>query len=198
MRADAARNREIVLAAAVRLFAAAQRVEDVSLSAVAAEAGVGKATVFRSFGDRSGLLRAVFDAHTAAELEALLPLSGDTPADRALEMLTALWAFKSRHGVLTASLEHEGAGGVSPYRAPSYGGWHAALREELVAAWPGSADFLAHALLAAVRSDLVAHLHQMPEDAVRRGLRDLVLALLAPRGARASASRPGEADVVAR
>jgi Bacterial regulatory proteins, tetR family len=52
-RADAARNRLRILDAAARLFAELG-VDAVSLDAVAAEAGVGKGTVFRRFGDKSG------------------------------------------------------------------------------------------------------------------------------------------------
>ena len=53
-RADAARNRGKVLAAAERLFAE-RGPSRVSMDAVAAEAGVGKGTLFRRFGDRAGL-----------------------------------------------------------------------------------------------------------------------------------------------
>lgn len=53
-RADAARNRAKVLAAATKLFAE-EGVEAVSMDAVAAEAGVGKGTLFRRFGDKAGL-----------------------------------------------------------------------------------------------------------------------------------------------
>lgn len=178
MRADAVRNRDAVLAAATRLFAAAQDPGAVSLNAVAAEACVGKGTVLRSFGDRSGLLRAVFDAHAAAELQALLPLVGGSPPERVVHLLTALWAFKRRHRVLTATLEREHGADASPYRSSTYVHWHAALHAELAPSWPGSAGFLAHALLAAVRSDLVEHLHEMPDEVVWAGLHDLVTAVL--------------------
>lgn len=178
MRADAVRNRNTVLAAATRLFAEAEDPDTVSLNAVAAEAGVGKGTVLRSFGDRSGLLRAVFDAHAAAELQALLPLAGASPPERVLALLSALWTFKRRHRVLTLSLEREHGADASPYRSLTYIHWHAALRAELAPSWPGSADFLAHALLASVRSDLVENLREMPDESVRAGLRDLVTAVL--------------------
>src|SRR3954452_11750353 len=57
-RADAAENRRRVLAAAERLFASCDPAR-VTMDAVAAEAGVGKGTLFRRFGDRAGLARAV-------------------------------------------------------------------------------------------------------------------------------------------
>jgi AcrR family transcriptional regulator len=57
LRADARRNRERVLTAAAEVFA--ERGLDSTVSEVAARAGVGKATVYRSFPARSDLLAAV-------------------------------------------------------------------------------------------------------------------------------------------
>ena len=61
-RADAAENRRKVLAAAEALFARCGPA-NVTMDAVAAEAGVGKGTLFRRFGDRAGLARAVISEH---------------------------------------------------------------------------------------------------------------------------------------
>lgn len=60
-RSDAARNRMLILAAAERLFAT-NGVSCTSMDAIAAEAGVGKGTLFRRFGDRGSLVFAVLDA----------------------------------------------------------------------------------------------------------------------------------------
>ena len=57
-RADAARNRLRVLEAFERLCAR-DGIDHVSMDAVAAEAGVGKGTIYRRFGDRSGLALAL-------------------------------------------------------------------------------------------------------------------------------------------
>ncbi|KAK1185001.1 helix-turn-helix domain containing protein [Streptomyces sp. NBS 14/10] len=54
-RCDAARNRARLLAAARRLVSE-HGAEHVTMEAVAKEAGVGKGTLFRRFGDREGLL----------------------------------------------------------------------------------------------------------------------------------------------
>ncbi|WP_034592155.1 TetR/AcrR family transcriptional regulator [Hamadaea tsunoensis] len=59
LRADAARNRELLLDSAVRLFAA--RGPDAPLEDVAAAAGVGVATLYRRFPTREDLLLAVAD-----------------------------------------------------------------------------------------------------------------------------------------
>jgi AcrR family transcriptional regulator len=59
-RADAARNRRKVLTAAQSLFAE-RGVERVTMDDVAAAAGVGKGTLYRRFGDKSGLAAALLD-----------------------------------------------------------------------------------------------------------------------------------------
>lgn len=60
LRADAARNRVKVLTAAAALFRD-EGVDRVSLDEIVAAAGVGKGTLFRIFGDKSGLAAALLD-----------------------------------------------------------------------------------------------------------------------------------------
>jgi AcrR family transcriptional regulator len=57
-RADASRNREQLLAVATRMFAAADA--EPSMRAIAAEAGVGIATLYRHFPTREALVDAVY------------------------------------------------------------------------------------------------------------------------------------------
>lgn len=59
LRADAARNRERVLAAAAELFAA--RGLEATLDDIAAHAGVGVGTVYRRFPNRDALVEALFE-----------------------------------------------------------------------------------------------------------------------------------------
>ena len=59
-RADARRNRERILCAAARLVDE-RGIEGVSMDDVAAAAGVGKGTLYRRFGDRWTLLRALIE-----------------------------------------------------------------------------------------------------------------------------------------
>ncbi|MFJ2394816.1 TetR/AcrR family transcriptional regulator [Streptomyces sp. NPDC087843] len=86
LRADAARNRARLLEAAARLVEE-RGVTNVTMEAVAAAASVGKGTVFRRFGDRTGLLMALLD-HTEQQFQAAFlagppPLGpGASPADR--------------------------------------------------------------------------------------------------------------------
>jgi AcrR family transcriptional regulator len=59
-RADARRNRERILCAVARLVDE-RGIDGVSMDDVAAEAGVGKGTLYRRFGDRWSLLRALIE-----------------------------------------------------------------------------------------------------------------------------------------
>lgn len=87
-RADAARNRRLLLDAAVTLIER-HGAAGVTMDALAREAGVGKGTVFRRFGNRTGLMRALLD-HSETELQQAFiagppPLGpGAPPLDRLL------------------------------------------------------------------------------------------------------------------
>jgi AcrR family transcriptional regulator len=65
LRADARRNRDLIVAAAQKLFL--EQGVDVALEEVAREAGVGIGTLYRRFPDRDALLHAVGD-HTLRRL----------------------------------------------------------------------------------------------------------------------------------
>ena len=135
---------------------------------VAAAAGVGKGTLFRRFGDRIGLIRALYEER-GLRLQDALTVSPTRPAaEQAAELLRAMLRFKLDNRVLTLALES--AGGGSPYRNEAYDHWHALLAGLVAEArGPQAADYLAHALLAAVRSDLVSPPARMARSAVARG-----------------------------
>ncbi|WP_019358501.1 TetR/AcrR family transcriptional regulator [Streptomyces sp. AA1529] len=161
-RKDAVRNRAAVLAAADALFAGCERPEAVTMADIAEAAGVGKATLFRAFGDRTGLIRALFETRLepvrAAVEEGEPPLGpAAPPLERVPALLDAVLCLKLDNRHLALALE--GTGGDSPYLAPHYAKWHHTLRE-LLAQVPGLTDsgFTAHVLLAATRADLVEHL----------------------------------------
>lgn len=88
MRADAARNRARLLEAAARLVAE-HGADKLTMEAVACAASVGKGTVFRRFGDRTGLLQALLDHSERAYQQAFLtgppPLGPGAPAVERLE-----------------------------------------------------------------------------------------------------------------
>ncbi|MER7895700.1 helix-turn-helix domain-containing protein [Streptomyces sp. NPDC096046] len=90
LRADAARNRARLLEAAARLVAE-RGAGGVTMEAVAAEACVGKGTVFRRFGDRTGLLTALLD-HSEKKFQAAF-LSGPPPLGPGAPPVERLRAF---------------------------------------------------------------------------------------------------------
>ncbi|WP_405982798.1 TetR/AcrR family transcriptional regulator [Streptomyces sp. NBC_00158] len=176
-RKDAARNRQAVLEAADALFAGSGSPEELTMADIAAAAGVGKGTLFRAFGDRAGLLRALYEARLepvrAAVESGPAPLGPATPPqERVPALLDAILCFKLDNRPLALALEETGSS--SPYRAGHYEGWHGLLRSVLEQV-PGLADpdFTAHALLAAVRADLVERLagHEgVPRERLRAQL----------------------------
>ncbi|QXJ19723.1 TetR/AcrR family transcriptional regulator [Actinomadura graeca] len=192
-RADALRNREAVLAAADALFTRSGSPHSVSMDDIAAAAGVGKGTLFRRFGDRAGLIAALI----AARLEPLRQAQ-DTggrsvpPRQRVLDLLDASLRFKIENRHLMSAAEDAGLG--SPYQAGHYGWWHGALREALgQVPGVGDADFTAHALLAAVRADLVVHLiddEEKDPEALRASLAAYVDRVLASGPDTAPAAAP--------
>src|SRR5215207_10516031 len=108
-RADAQRNREKVLLAAERLFRC-RGVENVSMDAIAAEAGVGKGTLFRRFGDRAGLAQALLEERTVELQEAMIrgpaPLGpGAPPQERLKAMARAQLELLTDHADLMVASE---------------------------------------------------------------------------------------------
>ncbi|MGX6448112.1 TetR/AcrR family transcriptional regulator [Patulibacter sp. S7RM1-6] len=73
-RADAARNRERILAAAREAFASPDA--DVSMAEVSRRAGVGMATLYRNFGSRRELLEALYADEVDAVCRAAEGLDG--------------------------------------------------------------------------------------------------------------------------
>ena len=105
-RADAARNRRKVLAAAEELFTA-RGVAAVSMDDVAAAAGVGKGTLYRRFGDKSGLAAALLDEREAQLQQDMLggppPLGpGAAPVERLAAFVDAYLGFVVAHLDLVA------------------------------------------------------------------------------------------------
>jgi AcrR family transcriptional regulator len=120
-RADAAENRRKVLAAAEVLFARCDP-STVTMDAVAAEAGVGKGTLFRRFGDRASLARAVLSEYESELQNAMLrgepPLGpGAPPLERLIAFGAAYVAVLERHAPLLRSAEgsHEAYLAGAPY-----------------------------------------------------------------------------------
>ncbi len=108
-RADAVRNRQRILEAADRLFAQ-HGVENVSMDAIADEAGVGKGTLFRRFGDRPGLARGLLEAREVYFQDSFIrgapPLGpGAPPRDRLIAFADARMELLEIHGDLILAAE---------------------------------------------------------------------------------------------
>jgi AcrR family transcriptional regulator len=108
-RADAAENRRKVLAAAEVLFARCDP-STVTMDAVAAEAGVGKGTLFRRFGDRASHARAVISEHETELQEDMIrgapPLGPGAPArERLIAFGRAYLEFLDGHAELLLAAE---------------------------------------------------------------------------------------------
>ena len=124
-RSDAARNRARLLEAAERLIER-HGIDAVTMGAVAAEAGVGKGTVFRRFESREGLMGALLDK-SETEWQAAV-MSGPPPLGPGAEPWDRLMAFgRSR---LETTLKHAdlirnaGKAGTRSYAAYSFAAMH--------------------------------------------------------------------------
>ncbi|HJZ62164.1 MAG TPA: helix-turn-helix domain-containing protein [Miltoncostaeaceae bacterium] len=179
-RADAARNRERILQAAERLFAE-RGVEAVSMDAIAEAAGVGKATLFRRFGDRAGLALALLDARER-DLQGLMlrgdpPLGPGAPAEeRLVAFIGALVDLLEAHTDLVVASETAPPG--ARYRSGLYATYHMHVRLLVAEArGPGAdADALAELLLAPLAGEHYRHLRRergMPVERIKAALADL-------------------------
>ncbi|MFE2754975.1 TetR/AcrR family transcriptional regulator [Actinosynnema sp. NPDC059335] len=159
MRKDAERNRAAILAAAARLIA--ERGPDgFSMDDVATAAGVGKGTVFRRFGDRDGLVRAVVDetSRTWREQSRALLEADDVPADeRVVTFVATLFDHVTASLPLVAAFERVSSRSIACDANAEL--TRQRLTTLIAQVRPGAdAEFLAHALLAQLRADTLGHL----------------------------------------
>ena len=185
-RADAARNRRRILAAAADLVHD-HGIENVSMEDVARSASVGTGTLYRRFGDRAGLALALLDEHTREFQDAVIsgppPLGPGAAADERLRAFGECFlAFLERHADILAASAPPGRYGDGP---ELFYGTHLALllRE---AAPQVDAEYTAQALLAALSPG--RHIHARRDlgwslERLRAGWRDLVRTLSAAPGA---------------
>lgn len=179
LRADAVRNRARLLEAAARL-AAERGAAAITMETVAAEAGVGKGTVSRRFGDRNGLLQALLDHVEQGFQEAFIsgppPLGPDADAaTRLREFGPALLRHEHAHRDLYLAAE---PGPDRRFAVPPKRLRHTHIAMLVRAILPDAdADLLAHTLLSSVDVVLVDHLvraHGMALERVEAGWHDLI------------------------
>jgi AcrR family transcriptional regulator len=158
-RADAVRNRRKVLAAAADLFAA-RGVAGVSMDDVAAAAGVGKGTLYRRFGDKSGLAAALLDERETQLQQQLLsgppPLGPGAPAVERLAAFTAAYlAYVDAHLDVVALSQTASPG--ARLRTGSHRLWRLHCRILFAEAGAPDPDLRADVLLAALTAEQVRH-----------------------------------------
>lgn len=157
-RGDAARNRALLLDAARQLIAE-RGAEAVTMDDVAVAAGVGKGTLFRRFGSRSGLMLVLLDEAEKAQQQAFMfgppPLGPGAPALARLlaygrERLTFAWQHRALLSDVWRDPQTRFSSPATLHRTH--------LRTLLGAAGAsGNLDVQADALLALLDADYVAH-----------------------------------------
>lgn len=156
-RADAARNRTRVLAAAARLFSQ-QDGRTVTMEQIAAAAGVGKATLYRRYPDVASVAVALLDEHERTLQGKVLrgppPLGpGASPGERLAAFYRAMVDLLERHGHLALAAET----GPRRYQTGAYQGWALHVRTLLTQAGLDHHPALVDALLAPLAPDVFAH-----------------------------------------
>ncbi|WP_405609071.1 TetR/AcrR family transcriptional regulator [Streptomyces sp. NBC_00076] len=179
LRADAARNRARLLEAAARLVAE-HGAAGVTMEAVATAANVGKGTVFRRFGDRTGLLTALLD-HSEKKFQAAF-LSGPAPLGPGAPPVDRLRAFGRamlRRSVDELDLQLAAEPSPNrrfsvPPRVVARGHVTLLLRQAV----PGAdSELLSHTLMGYLSPVLIHHLTRqcgMPLERLETGWDDLV------------------------
>jgi AcrR family transcriptional regulator len=158
-RADAARNRQRVLAAAERLFAA-RGVAGVTMDDVAAEARVGKGTLYRRFGDKGGMAVALLDERERELQQRILtgrpPLGpGTTPWRRLAAFVDAYLALVAAQ--LDLMLLSETSTPGARHHTGAHAFWRQHCRYLLDAAGSPDPELRADLLLAGLAAEQVRH-----------------------------------------
>jgi AcrR family transcriptional regulator len=157
-RADAARNRATILVAAERLVGE-RSAQTVTMDQVACAAGVGKGTLFRHFGDRCGLMRALLDERERSFQDGFI--RGPSPFGPGAPPRERLVAFGERmlehieiQGDLLVAAENGAPG--ERLRHSVYGAYRAHVTALLRdSGYDGDVGYLADVLLGALVSELV-------------------------------------------
>ena len=151
----------------------------VTMDQLAAEARVGKGTLYRGFGSRAGLAEALLDEAERQLQEQILsgpaPLGWGAPPDQRLQ------AFFSAYLQLLAAnvdliVESERGAPGARFHTGAYAFWHAHVAGMLRAGGRDEPEVRAHALLALLSADLYRHLREaaVPTAVVEAVLLDLL------------------------
>jgi AcrR family transcriptional regulator len=181
MRADAARNRERVLRAAERLFA--ER-DQVTMEDIARAAGVGRATLYRSYPTPAAVAVALLDEHERRLQGELIrgdpPLGPGAPAaERLAAFYEAMIDLLEQHLHLALGAET----GRARFQTGAYGFWRTHVRALLAEHQTGEqdADAVVDMLLAPLAPELYEfqrHRLGLSQKAITAALRQMAFRFL--------------------
>lgn len=168
-RRDAENNRTRVLQVARRLVSD-RGMAAVTMDLLAAEAGVGKGTLYRGFGSRAGVAEALLDEAERQLQERIL--SGPPPLGWGASARQRHRAFVSAYLDLLAAnvdllVETERGTPGARFHTGAYGFWHAHLAALFRQDGHADPEMQAHALLALLAADLYRHLRATRVDPAR-------------------------------
>ncbi|WP_229791673.1 TetR/AcrR family transcriptional regulator [Micromonospora fulviviridis] len=157
-RADAAANRQRILAAAERLFA--ERGPQISMTELASAAGVGRATLYRRYPDVTSVAVALLDVHEQQLQQQMIsgppPLGpGASPRRRLQAFYDAMIDLLEQHLPLALGAEQ----GATRFATGAYGFWRTFVIS-LIRAAGRQDDALADALLAPLAPELYRYQRQ--------------------------------------
>lgn len=181
-RADAAQNRTRVLTAAAELLRNRDP-RQITMSDIAAAAGVGRGTLYRRYPDLASIAVALLDEHERVLQEQLLrgdpPLGpGAAPAQRLAAFYAAMIDLLERHAHLVLGAET----GQSRFSAGAYAFWHAHVRTLLIESAVSDPDPLIDLLLAPLAPDVYQHQRQrgLTPEQITAALAQLAHGVLPP------------------
>lgn len=158
-RVDAARNRAAIIEAAEKLLRH-EGAGAITMDRLACEAGVGKGTLFRRFGDRANLFHALLDETERRLQEGFIrgpaPLGpGASPVERLIAFGYAMIGLTADRGDLLLAAQPP-----SPplrYRSPVHAAYQVHVSHLLRELGVSDAEYLTDVLLGALAPELILH-----------------------------------------
>lgn len=176
-RADAVKNRAVLLRTARRLFNA-HGVEHVSMTQLADEAGVGKGTLYRHFSNKAEVCYALLDTEQRdLQEDTFRRLQNSTPPAESLKcFLGDVVAFVYRNLDLLSPALHEG--NVSSLEFPAHVWYRQTIRGLLARSGAsGDIDYLSDALYVMLNVETINYQRRTlgyDEERITAGVHDLV------------------------